>query len=129
MELKDYPNSFKASPKFEIIQDNPFREIASNIIYTIESYMNNFSKLPKKEISSIDYYSYENDLTEILFDERKHLEDVIKNNGKIAEYIKTIFEKNGDKNHKEFEKFIKFFNSIDSLQKLFGDFANFVSSV
>jgi hypothetical protein len=127
MELKDYPDSFKASPKFAIIQDNPFRELASNLIDTIELYMKNFSKLSKKKISDIDYYSYEDALTEILFDERKHLEDEIKNDEKIAEYIKIIFEKSGDKNHKEFEKFINLINSIDSLQKLFSDFANFVS--
>jgi len=122
MELSEYPDSFKESEDFAYIQRNPFRQISANLIDAIDSYFEGIDE--KKEVNGVPYYKYEDDLTNLLFDERKNSEKrILSKNGEVAKYIKSIFQDYGISG-KDFNTFFDLFASFDLLSLLFKDFVN-----
>jgi len=114
MELSEYPDSFKESEDFADIQKNPFRQISANLLDAIDAYFEDVGE--KKEINGVQYYNYEDGLTNLLFDERKKSEKrILSKNGAVAKYIKSIFKDYGvsDKNFNTF--FDLFASSLLSL--------------
>jgi len=120
MELSKYPDSFKESKDFADIQKNPFRQISANLLDTIEEYFTNIDE--SKQIKGTEYYNYEDELTNLLFDERKKKEKTILNkNGNLAKYIKSIFKDYGF-SEKDFDKFFKMLSSVDNISNFFETF-------
>ena len=120
MELSEYPDSFKESEDFADIQKNPFRQISANLLDTIDEYFTNIDE--SKQIKGTEYYNYEDELTNLLFDERKKSKKtILSKNGKLAKYIKTIFKDYGF-SEKDFDKFFKMLSSIDNISDFFETF-------
>jgi len=120
MELSKYPDSFKESEDFADIQKNPFRQISANLLDTIDEYFTNIND--SKQIKGTEYYKYEDELTNLLFDERKKSKKaILSKNGKLAKYIKSIFKDYGF-SEKDFDKFFKLLSSIDTISDFFETF-------
>jgi len=120
MELSEYPDSFKESEDFADIQKNPFRQISANLLDAIDEYFTNIDD--SKDINGMKYYDYEDELTSLLFDERKKSEKrILSKNGKLAKYIKSIFKDYGF-SEKDFDSFFKMLTSVDNISKFFEQF-------
>jgi len=120
MELSEYPDSFKESKDFADIQKNPFRQISANLLVAIDEYFTNIDD--SKQINGYRYYTYEDELTNLLFDERKKSKKtILSKNGKLAKYIKSIFKDYGF-SEKDFDKFFKLLSSIDNISDFFETF-------
>ena len=120
MKLSEYPDSFKESEDFVDIQKNPFRQISANLLDAIDEYFTNIDE--RKQIEGNKYYEYEDELTSLLFDERKKSEKMIlSKNGKLAKYIKGIFNDYGF-SEKDFDKFFKMLTSIGNISEFFEEF-------
>jgi len=120
MELSKYPDSFKESEDFADIQKNPFRQISANLLDTIDEYFTNIDE--SKQIKGTEYYNYEDELTNLLFDERKKKGKIIlSKKGSLAKYIKSIFKDYGF-SEKDFDKFFKMLSSIDNISDFFETF-------
>jgi len=120
MKLSEYPDSFKESKDFYDIQKNPFRQISANLLDAIDEYFTNIDD--SKDINGMKYYNYEDELTSLLFDERKKSEKMIlSRNGKLAKYIKSIF-KDYEFSEKDFDSFFKMLTSIGNISEFFETF-------
>jgi len=118
MNIDEYPDSFKMSKEFIENENNPFREIATNLIEAIYAYVEEIDKNEKYNIINSmltidDMNKYEDELTNLIFDERKDLENAIfRKDGKVAKYIKdVIFSK-----YKLDNKFDEFFDIYSSVE-------------
>ena len=118
MYIDEYPDSFKMSKEFIENENNPFREIATNLIEAIYAYVEEIDKNEKYNIINSmltidDMNKYEDELTNLIFDERKDLENAIfRKEGKVAKYIKdVIFTK-----YKLDNKFDEFFDIYSSVE-------------
>jgi len=120
MELSKYPDSFKESEDFNDIQKNPFRQVSANLLDAISEYFTNIDD--SKDINGMKYYNYEDELTKLLFDERKKSEKtILSKNGKLAKYIKSIFKDYGF-SEKDFDSFFKMLTSVDNISSFFEKF-------
>jgi len=120
MELSEYPDSFTESKDFNDIQKNPFRQISANLLVAIDDYFTNIDD--SKQINGYRYYTYEDELTNLLFDERKKSKKtILSKNGSLAKYIKSIFKDYGF-SEKDFDKFFKRLSSIDNISDFFETF-------
>jgi len=120
MELSEYPDSFTESKDFNDIQKNPFRQISANLLVAIDDYFTNIDD--SKQINGYRYYTYEDELTNLLFDERKKSKKtILSKNGKLAKYIKSLFKDYGF-SEKDFDKFFKMLSSIDNISDFFETF-------
>jgi len=120
MKLSEYPDSFKESKDFYDIQKNPFRQISANLLDAIDEYFTNIDD--SEQIKDMKYYNYEYGLTSLLFDERKKSEKrILSRNGKLAKYIKGIFNDYGF-SEKDFDKFFKMLSSVDNISEFFEEF-------